>query len=112
MPPLLSGPPSPPSASAPGSDLPPAAHRVRNAAREAAAVQRVLHAVDGLPARRSAARAHAQLRFGGMFDDAIGQGSWRAPSPQRSRDAEHGRGGDGAEVAAVERRRIRIAEQE
>ncbi|MDP1680529.1 MAG: hypothetical protein Q8L39_01980 [Burkholderiales bacterium] len=71
VPPPLSGPPSPPSASAPGSDLPPAAHRVRNAAREAAAVQRMLHAGDGLPARPSAVQAHARLQFGDMFDDAM-----------------------------------------
>lgn len=51
VPRLLSGPPSAPSASAPGSDPPKAARLAGSAARTAASVQRDLHAVGGISAR-------------------------------------------------------------
>lgn len=90
-------------------------------------MQRALHAVGRLSARLMAARTQAQLRFGGRLgarfdtlpphtglgwhacDSATSRG---APGPQRLRNPDHGGCSNGTEVATVERRRIRVAQQE
>lgn len=140
VPPLLSGSralsPSLSPESAPDTDPRTPAHALRNGTRQATQVQRSMHAGDRRHADRDPGRTHAVEHFGGIetalsnaiaasaerkvapcrgamfrLQNGYGARSWRAPGPERMRASHHRRDRDGAEVATVERRRVREAEQ-